>query len=114
MNVDLSDVKELYKEFSKILDDLTEISNEIKDDCNKYIKMETGAMRDSSEYSSDLKNGKIIWETPYVVRQYFTGTPSKEVNPNASLQWCEKAETLHGAQWVEKYGDYIGGKVGAK
>ena len=39
---------------------------------------------------SKPKQGKAIWDTPYAKRVYYTGTPSKDKNPDASLQWVEK------------------------
>lgn len=36
------------------------------------------------------KEGKAVWDTPYAKRMYYTGTPSKDKNPDASLMWAEK------------------------
>ena len=42
----------------------------------------------------------ISWNTPYARRVYYTGTPSKQANPNASLMWAEKAHDTFGSEWA--------------
>ncbi len=44
----------------------------------------------SSAKGSDPENGKAVWDTPYAKRVYYTGTPSKDKNPDASLMWAQK------------------------
>lgn len=44
----------------------------------------------SAASGSDPKNGLAVWDTPYAKKRYYTGTPSKDVNSNASLMWAEK------------------------
>lgn len=44
----------------------------------------------SNASGSDLEKGRAVWDTPYAKRRYYTGTPSKDKNQNASLQWVEK------------------------
>ena len=40
--------------------------------------------------ASRPQDGLAIWDTPYAKRRYYTGTPSKDKNQNASLQWVKK------------------------
>ena len=68
-------------------------------DCNYFAKRDQGTLIESSETASDIQNGELVWNTPYAKKQYYTGTPSKDVNPNASLMWCEKAHDTYGADW---------------
>lgn len=68
-------------------------------DCNYFARRDQGTMIQSSETASDLQNGELVWNTPYAKKVYYTGTPSKDVNPNASLMWCEKAKDTYGADW---------------
>ena len=68
-------------------------------DCNHFAKRDQGTLIQSSETASDLKAGELVWNTPYAKRQYYTGTPSTDVNPNASLKWCEKARDTYGGDW---------------
>ena len=68
-------------------------------DCNYFAKRDQGTLIESSETASDIQNGELVWNTPYAKKQYYTGTPSKDVNPNASLMWCEKARDTYGKDW---------------
>lgn len=68
-------------------------------DCNYFAKRDQGTLIESSETASDIQNGELVWNTPYAKKQYYTGTPSKDVNPNASLMWCEKAKDTYGGDW---------------
>ena len=79
------------------------LSSEILKDCNFYCKEDTGMLILSSFIHSQLKEGKLIWQTPYAARQYYEiPTAYKDVNHNASWRWCEVAKERHGAEWVRK------------
>lgn len=75
------------------------LCEQVLTDCNYFVRVDTGTMRSSSLTASDMKSGELIWDTPYASKVYYTGTPSHDVNPNASLQWCEKAKGQFGGQW---------------
>lgn len=79
---------------------LPKISAQVLADCNAFARDDTGAMIGSSYASSDLKNGRLVWRTPYAKRVYYTGKPSKAHNPSASLRWCEKAKGARLKAWV--------------
>lgn len=69
-------------------------------DCNKYCKEDTGMLIMSSFIHSELKKGRLIWQTPYAARQYYEiRTAYKDVNSNASWRWCEVAKSNHLARW---------------
>lgn len=70
-------------------------------DCNYFARRDQGTMIESSETASDLEKGELVWDTAYAKKAYYTGTPSKDVNPNASLMWCEKARDTYGQDWQE-------------
>lgn len=53
----------------------------------------------NSAEGSDIPKGNLVWDTPYAKKVYYTGTPSKDNNPNASLMWCEKAQAEFGKDW---------------
>ena len=67
------------------------VREQIKDDCNQYVKVDQHILERSAYTEMDGTTLHIIWNTPYARRQYYTGQPSKEVNPNASILWAEKA-----------------------
>ena len=69
----------------------------IKGDCNEFVRMQTGALKNSAR----VENGghSITWNTRYAKRVYYTGSPQRNVNPNASLRWCEKAKAEYSDDW---------------
>lgn len=78
-----------------------EVSQQILNDSNIFVREDTGELRRSSVRGSDLPRGIIGWDEPYAKRVYFTGRPSTDRNPNASLQWVEVARSRYGADWVK-------------
>jgi hypothetical protein len=76
------------------------LSSQILRDCNIYCKEDTGMLIMSSYIHSRLKEGVLIWQTPYAARQYYEiPTAVKDVNSNASWRWCEVAKQAHLAEW---------------
>ena len=74
------------------------LSSQVLKDCNRYCKEDTGMLILSSFIHSDLKKGRLVWQTPYAARQYYEiQTAYKDVNANASWRWCELAKSLHQA-----------------
>lgn len=80
-------------------DSLFPLSVQVLADMNEYVRVDQNVLRSSSATASDFDNGVLRWNTPYARRVYFTGTPSKDVNPNASLMWCEVAKSNHMRDW---------------
>ena len=79
------------------------LASQILRDCNKYCKEDTGTLIASSMIHSDLKNGKLVWQTPYAARQYYEiRTAYKDVNPEASWRWVEVAKGLHYNTWARQ------------
>lgn len=77
------------------------LSEEILADCNALCKEHTGTLIQSSLIHSDLKNGRLIWQTPYARRQYWAiRTAHKDRNPFAVWKWCEAARILWGERWA--------------
>lgn len=73
---------------------------QIKTDCNYYCRQDQGTLIDSSATQVRGDTLEISWNTPYARRVYFTGTPSKQVNPHASLMWAEVAEKRFRKDWT--------------
>jgi hypothetical protein len=47
-------------------------------------------------------NGELEWNITYAKKQYYEGkNKSKDRNPNASLEWFEKAKAIHKSDWQE-------------
>lgn len=73
----------------------------IRQDCNRYVRVDQGTLRASSYTASDLPRGRIVWHTPYARKVYYVGKPSKVPNANASLMWCEVAKKRHAKEWAK-------------
>lgn len=67
------------------------VANELLKDANYYCREDSGTLIDSSAIASRIKDGVLVWDTPYAKRVYYTGTPSTDRNSNASLMWAQKA-----------------------
>ena len=95
-------VEEFAEKLGKVsLQARFEVSQQILNDSNIFVREDTGELRRSSGRGSDRPRGIIGWDEPYAKRVYFTGRPSTDRNPNASLQWVEVARSRYGADWVE-------------
>ena len=79
------------------------LSSQILRDCNRYCKEDTGMLIMSSYIHSDLKNGRLVWQTPYAARQYYEiPTAYHDVNGEASWRWCEVAKKNHRDRWARQ------------
>lgn len=78
------------------------VAEQALSDCNEYCRVDQGQLKESSQTASDVKAGKLVWDMPYARRVYYTGTPSKHPNKNASLMWCEVAQDAHGKDWQKE------------
>lgn len=82
---------------------LAMLSSQILRDCNYFCKQDQGGLIASSLMHSRLKEGKLVWQTPYAVRQYYEiRTAYTDKNPNASWRWCDLAKKTFGADWVKQ------------
>ena len=71
---------------------LNPASVEFAKKANKYVKKDTGATESSVWSASNFDKGQVIWDTDYAAYAYYTGTPSKEHNPDAEQRWGEVAK----------------------
>ena len=72
-------------------------------DCNKYCKEDTGMLIVSSLIHSDLKKGRLVWNTPYAARQYYEiQTAYKQPNHNASWRWVDVARNRYQNLWTDQ------------
>lgn len=79
------------------------LSSQILRDCNRYCKEDTGMLIMSSYIHSDLKKGRLVWQTPYAARQYYEiRTAYHDVNGEASWRWCEVAKNNHLERWARQ------------
>lgn len=86
------------------------ITNEFIKDANFYCKEDSGELQRSAIKASRPEKGEAIWQTPYAKRQYYTGIPSTDRNPNASTLWAHKADAEHRAKYQKMLQKIIEGK----
>jgi hypothetical protein len=76
---------------------LLPLSAQILEDCNQYVKVDQHTMESSSYSASDLRNGKLVWDTPYAKRQYWEIKTS--LTPGRTWKWCETAKRKFKSDW---------------
>ena len=93
-----ADSKPIEQAFDKAL---FAVREQILTDCNYYVKVDQGILRDSA-YTRHPKQMvlEVVWDTPYAKRQYYTGKPSTDVNVNASILWAQKAADKYRGDWA--------------
>ena len=64
-------------------------------DANYFCKEDSGVLIDSSRIEKEPDGVDLTWNTPYSKRQYYTGQPSPDKNPNASMMWAHKGEAAN-------------------
>lgn len=69
---------------------IPEVTEAVIEYGNIFVRKDQGALEASSLIKSRPQEGVAIWDTPYAKKMYYAGTPSKDVNSNASLMWAEK------------------------
>lgn len=114
---------------------IAETAQKVLDDCNEYVPNDQGELVSSSESSSDIPSGKLVWNTPSARFLYHgilmidpkTGSPFarkkqykivkkpevklkyyKGKNGKAGSHWCERAEADHGEEWKNIYEETFG------
>lgn len=69
-------------------------------DSNEYVKYDRGNLHDSSRIEKGTAGDVYLtWNTPYALKQYYTGTPINHGTGHPSLQWAHMAYRIHGAGW---------------
>jgi hypothetical protein len=77
------------------------MTEEIMNDMNQYVKVDTHALEQSAITHSVPSQGLIIWQTPYARRQYWEiETAHTDINPNATWQWGEVAKQQCSDKWA--------------
>ena len=93
------------KAWAKTLPDIT---REIRDDANLYVKVQNKALYASALENSELDKGIIKWVTPYAKRQYWEIETAYTVkNPRATWKWFHVAKQHHLDQWLEQVQRYM-------
>lgn len=83
------------------------LAEQIKTDCNTYAREQSGDLKESAGIEAGGR--RIVWSTGYAKKVYYSGTPRRNKNPNASLRWCEVAKRAHGKEWAAMATKLMGG-----
>ena len=83
-------------------------------DCNRYCRMWSGKLAESGKTCSDLKSGTLVWKAPYARLVYYTGEPSRKVNPRAVKMWAHKAADIHFLDWKKYAADFLFDEFGRR
>ena len=78
---------------------ITSVAEQALADSNEYCRVAQGTLKQSSETASDIKAGKLVWDTVYARKVYYTGEPSPDPNKIAALMWAHKAKDIHFGDW---------------
>lgn len=82
---------------------------EVLKDCEPYIPMDTGNLRDSGIRGTKPGSGKVEWDAIYARRQYYAlPNKSRDVHPRATTHWFEAAKAVNLAKWRHMLGKVIG------
>ena len=75
-------------------------------DCNYYCPMDTGTLQKSAIINSVIGSGRLVWNTPYALDQYYNKpNKSHQKNPNAVYKWCEVAQAKNQNNWEKLVND---------
>lgn len=108
---------------------VTAMTEQALQDSNYYAPADTYTLQKKAEINSDFKNGLIVWEGPEAQYLYYgllmvgtngsawakfgerkhVKTPhvhlnfSHDKNPNAQMEWYDKAKNVHFEDWLQTY-----------
>lgn len=90
---------------------LLPLSSQILQDCNQYVKRDTGTLELDSvaQSAGTLKDGKLVWDQVYAKRQYWEIKTS--LTPGRTWKWCETAKRKHKADWQKLAGRLLRSKL---
>ncbi|VDG98906.1 Minor capsid protein [Lysinibacillus sphaericus] len=74
------------------------LANQVHADANLYAPQKSGDLRSQSAIGTDGKT--ISWNVPYARRQYYN-YGAKFTTPGTGPKWDEKAQAIHGADWLK-------------
>lgn len=80
------------------------LDNRVLTDSNRFIPMQTGALKQSGILGTVIGSGEVAWIAPYAeVNYYRKFEPSKAANPQASRQWFEVAKAAYQDTWINGF-----------
>lgn len=100
------DFKVDYAAYERLLNNgitagVAAVTEQVGHDANMYVKYDSGALHDSMRVEYREGKGEVSWNTPYALRQYYTGNPIDHMKGEAEphLMWAHYAAQHHGKDW---------------
>lgn len=75
------------------------VAEQAKTDSNYFVRVDQGQLKESADARRDGNNAELTYNTDYAAPVYYTGKPSHDVNPNATLMWIEAAYRKFKDDW---------------
>lgn len=89
---------------------LPQLTEEILNDSNQYVKVDKHTLEESALRHSRPQDGVIIWKTPYARRQYWEiQTARKDANHMATWKWFHVAKVARMRIWERQAQRLVGG-----
>ncbi len=86
------------------------LDNEVVKDSEPYVPYDDGGLTKSGIIGSVMGSGDIQYNAPYAKAQYYgLEKKSKDVHPQASTQWFEKAKAIKKSKWTAGVNKLMGG-----
>lgn len=95
-----------------MLDGLMAVGEQALADSIFYVREDQGDLKRSGEFKLAGKSVNLTYNEEYAAATYYTGKPSKDKNPNASLMWIEKAYNSFKDDWQRIFEKAFGTKLG--
>lgn len=80
------------------------LKQEVAKGCEKYVPADYNMILTRSVQASiDTKDSYLIYNVPYARRQYYSApNKSKDIHPDATMQWFEKWKQADGKATIER------------
>lgn len=89
------------------------LDNEVIKDCDDYVPMDTGTLKNSALTATERGSGVVVYDTPYARRCYYGDgfNFSQAHHPKAQSRWFEAAKAVNKTRWVSIVKKKAGGGV---
>lgn len=79
--------------------------------CDPYVPFDTGMLKDSAWFHSNIGHGKIIYDTPYAERMYTHPEFNFRGEPTRGAEWAARMWADRGDKIMEGAAKIAGGKA---
>lgn len=91
------------------------LDNEVLKDCDPFVPMRTGNLRNSGIRGTVLGGGKVVYNAPYAAGCYYARNRvfRKDKHPQAQAFWFEAAKKINKKKWCDGASKIIRGEGSA-